>query len=454
MVLEDERLVAQALATLSEKERAALVLARSRGPVDPAGGRDPGVEPDDGAVADQHRAGQAASVSRSGVPAGRGEGAMSEAKATEVVGQKWPRCPQNASLLALQAGGDLTARQAASLRRHLDRCAGCRKSLAELRATREWLRSNLTPPVDAASLAELRRRVVRPLAAGATVPLAAGGAGPGLGLLARPELAADARAGGGLARCWWGHSVRSPASTTGSAAGSSSSRPPTRGRSPVRSPGNRPILRTASVAEAEETAESEAPAGARWRLRGSTVRPLAACASRCRRRTPTSASSGLPPTRRTRRRARSAECGEGLPRCSWPSLWARWRRGPARADRRSVGRKTRRETGRQAPGATCARHAGQGVRGQAPERRRPGERLAAAVQRGQRGHVSAERAAQHRDRARFSREPGGHRAGAQAARRAHAPSARRGGSDPGAAGIAPGRVRDSIRRSWSRWSSS
>ena len=49
-------------------------------------------------------------------------------------------CPQNASLLALQAGGDVTPRQAALLRRHLDGCAACRKLLAELRDTRDWVR--------------------------------------------------------------------------------------------------------------------------------------------------------------------------------------------------------------------------------------------------------------------------------------------------------------------------
>jgi hypothetical protein len=68
-------------------------------------------------------------------------------------------CPQNVSLLALQAGGDLTARQAAALRRHLDDCAGCRRLLAEFRETREWLRTNLSPPVDAALLAQLRLRL-------------------------------------------------------------------------------------------------------------------------------------------------------------------------------------------------------------------------------------------------------------------------------------------------------
>jgi hypothetical protein len=69
-------------------------------------------------------------------------------------------CPQNAGLLALQAGGDLTPRQAAQLRRHLDRCPACRLSLAELRSTRDWVRSNLMTPVDAALLTELRRQVV------------------------------------------------------------------------------------------------------------------------------------------------------------------------------------------------------------------------------------------------------------------------------------------------------
>jgi hypothetical protein len=68
-------------------------------------------------------------------------------------------CPQNASLLALQAGGDVTPREAALLRRHLDRCDQCRQMLAELRDTRDWVRVNL-PVVDADVLAELRRRVV------------------------------------------------------------------------------------------------------------------------------------------------------------------------------------------------------------------------------------------------------------------------------------------------------
>jgi anti-sigma factor RsiW len=68
-------------------------------------------------------------------------------------------CPQNVSLLALQAGGDLTGRQAAVLRRHLDGCAGCRRLLVEFRETRQWVRTNLSPPVDAALLAQLRLRL-------------------------------------------------------------------------------------------------------------------------------------------------------------------------------------------------------------------------------------------------------------------------------------------------------
>jgi hypothetical protein len=68
-------------------------------------------------------------------------------------------CPQNVNLLALQAGGDLNGRQAAALRRHLIDCAGCRRLLAEFRETRDWLRSNLSPPLDAALLAQLQLRV-------------------------------------------------------------------------------------------------------------------------------------------------------------------------------------------------------------------------------------------------------------------------------------------------------
>jgi anti-sigma factor RsiW len=80
-----------------------------------------------------------------------------------ISGGRAPGCPQNADLLALQAGGDLQAWQAALLRRHLDGCSDCRQLLSELRATREWVRVNL-PAVDADALAELRRRVVGRLA--------------------------------------------------------------------------------------------------------------------------------------------------------------------------------------------------------------------------------------------------------------------------------------------------
>jgi anti-sigma factor RsiW len=72
-------------------------------------------------------------------------------------------CPHNASLLALHAGQDVPAEQARRLRRHLDGCADCRLLLSELRATRDWLRANATPPVDARQLDELRSRVVRRL---------------------------------------------------------------------------------------------------------------------------------------------------------------------------------------------------------------------------------------------------------------------------------------------------
>ncbi len=89
---------------------------------------------------------------------------MSERENLDPTGKVTSGCPHNASLLALQAGGDLSPRQATQLRRHLDGCSGCRRSLAELRATRDWLRSNLTPPLDAAVLSELRRRVVGRLA--------------------------------------------------------------------------------------------------------------------------------------------------------------------------------------------------------------------------------------------------------------------------------------------------
>jgi anti-sigma factor RsiW len=87
------------------------------------------------------------------------EGSGKTGVASRATDDKATSCPRNASLLALQAGGDVTPRQAALLRRHLDSCAACRKLLAELRDTRDWVRVNL-PAVDADVLTELRRRVV------------------------------------------------------------------------------------------------------------------------------------------------------------------------------------------------------------------------------------------------------------------------------------------------------
>jgi hypothetical protein len=77
--------------------------------------------------------------------------------------QQSTSCPQNVSLLALHAGNDVGPEDLGRLRRHLDDCPDCRLLLAEFRATREWLRANAAPPVDARLLDELRGRLARKL---------------------------------------------------------------------------------------------------------------------------------------------------------------------------------------------------------------------------------------------------------------------------------------------------
>ena len=228
-------------------------------------------------------------------------------------------CPQNAGLLALHAGCDAPPEEVASLRRHVEECADCRRTLVELRTTRDWLRSNLTPPVDAALLAELRWRVVSRLSQKRPFPWPLAIVGRALStwrrlgwqpvrglavaallmvgaLGALPSLDGGLPPPGGLHPSHPGARPPSPAMAAGGAEPFSATTTPS--RAATTGMPSRGKVCWASTAWASASAGTTS-----WR----PVR--AACASRCRRRIPTCASSGLLPTRPARsNQAGGAEC--------------------------------------------------------------------------------------------------------------------------------------------------
>jgi anti-sigma factor RsiW len=74
-------------------------------------------------------------------------------------------CQEREAQLALHAGGDLPAAAAAELRAHLAGCSGCRRSLAALSETTDWLREQRMAArmagLDRPLLDELQRRIAR-----------------------------------------------------------------------------------------------------------------------------------------------------------------------------------------------------------------------------------------------------------------------------------------------------
>ena len=66
--------------------------------------------------------------------------------------------------VALLAGGDLDAAEAAGVERHLNRCAPCRALAAELRLELDGLRAAHAEPIEAERYATVRGRVLAELA--------------------------------------------------------------------------------------------------------------------------------------------------------------------------------------------------------------------------------------------------------------------------------------------------
>jgi hypothetical protein len=71
------------------------------------------------------------------------------------------RCAHAEKLIPLFAGGDLPAREAGALQRHLESCADCRRRAAEFEESRDWLRGFAAPQFDDAALDRLRDSVLR-----------------------------------------------------------------------------------------------------------------------------------------------------------------------------------------------------------------------------------------------------------------------------------------------------
>src|SRR5215475_9009966 len=71
------------------------------------------------------------------------------------------RCTHAEKLIPLFVGGDLPAREADALRRHLESCANCRWLAAEFEESRDWLRGFATPQFDEAPLDGMRDSVLR-----------------------------------------------------------------------------------------------------------------------------------------------------------------------------------------------------------------------------------------------------------------------------------------------------
>ncbi|HEX7177650.1 MAG TPA: hypothetical protein VF240_20495 [Pyrinomonadaceae bacterium] len=70
-------------------------------------------------------------------------------------------CESNERLLALHAGGDLSAGQASALSAHLRTCEDCRRLAADFAASRELLGTHEPPEFDAAFFDAVRRNVLR-----------------------------------------------------------------------------------------------------------------------------------------------------------------------------------------------------------------------------------------------------------------------------------------------------
>src|SRR5262245_10679776 len=71
------------------------------------------------------------------------------------------RCTHAEKLIPLFAGGDLPAREADALRRHLESCGNCRRLAAEFEESRDWLRGFAAPQFDEAMLDGVRDSVLR-----------------------------------------------------------------------------------------------------------------------------------------------------------------------------------------------------------------------------------------------------------------------------------------------------
>lgn len=71
------------------------------------------------------------------------------------------RCTHSEKLIPLFAGGDLPARKADALRRHLESCANCRRLADEFEESRDWLRGFAAPQFDDTMLDDLRDSVLR-----------------------------------------------------------------------------------------------------------------------------------------------------------------------------------------------------------------------------------------------------------------------------------------------------
>ena len=71
------------------------------------------------------------------------------------------RCTHAEKLIPLFVGGDLPAREADALRRHLESCANCRRLAAEFEESRDWLRGFAAPQFDEATLDGMRGSVLR-----------------------------------------------------------------------------------------------------------------------------------------------------------------------------------------------------------------------------------------------------------------------------------------------------
>lgn len=73
-------------------------------------------------------------------------------------------CTQVEKLIPLHAGNDLPAEQAATVSTHLEHCASCQELATEFAASRDWLGAFITPAFDEAVFDEMRAAVRRQIA--------------------------------------------------------------------------------------------------------------------------------------------------------------------------------------------------------------------------------------------------------------------------------------------------